>query len=389
MSMNHFLFTSESVTEGHPDKVADRISDSILDAIMAKDKQCRVACETLVTTGMAQIAGEITTDCWVDIPEIVRETLKDIGYDDSSMGFDWETCAVLTSIDKQSSDISQGVTAGEGMFEEQGAGDQGLMFGYACQETPVLMPMPIYYAHRVTKRLAEARKSGMLDFLRPDGKAQVTVEYENGTPRRVHTVIVAAQHTPQVKYNTIREGIVEEVIRKAIPENMLDEQTKYFINATGRFVVGGPMGDCGLTGRKIIVDTYGGQGSHGGGCFSGKDPSKVDRSGSYMARYVTKNIVAAGLAGKCEVQVAYCIGVAEPVSVMIITFGTGRISPDRISEIVRDTFSFKPADMIRHLKLLRPIYKKTSCYGHFGRNEPEFTWEYTDKVDELREKAGI
>jgi len=369
--------------------VADRISDSILDAIMAKDKQCRVACETLVTTGMAQIAGEITTDCWVDIPEIVRETLKDIGYDDSSMGFDWETCAVLTSIDKQSSDISQGVTAGEGMFEEQGAGDQGLMFGYACQETPVLMPMPIYYAHRVTKRLAEARKSGMLDFLRPDGKAQVTVEYENGTPRRVHTVIVAAQHTPQVKYNTIREGIVEEVIRKAIPENMLDEQTKYFINATGRFVVGGPMGDCGLTGRKIIVDTYGGQGSHGGGCFSGKDPSKVDRSGSYMARYVTKNIVAAGLAGKCEVQVAYCIGVAEPVSVMIITFGTGRISPDRISEIVRDTFSFKPADMIRHLKLLRPIYKKTSCYGHFGRNEPEFTWEYTDKVDELREKAGI
>jgi S-adenosylmethionine synthetase len=389
MSMTQYLFTSESVAEGHPDKVADRISDSILDAIMAQDKQCRVACETMVTTGMAQIAGEITTDCWVDIPDIVRETLKDIGYDDSSMGFDWETCAVLTSIDKQSSDISQGVTAGEGMFEEQGAGDQGLMFGYACQETPVLMPMPIYYAHRITRRLAEVRKSETLDFLRPDGKAQVTVEYENDTPRRVQNVVVAAQHVPQVKYDTMREGIIEEVIRKVIPEEMLDEQTKYFINATGRFVVGGPMGDCGLTGRKIIVDTYGGQGSHGGGCFSGKDPSKVDRSGSYMARYVAKNIVAAGLAEKCEVQVAYCIGVAEPVSVMIDTFGTGRISPDRISEIVQDTFSFKPADMISHLKLLRPIYKKTACYGHFGRSEPEFTWEYSDKVDELREQAEI
>jgi S-adenosylmethionine synthetase len=387
--MTQYLFTSESVTEGHPDKVADRISDAVLDAILAEDKQGRVACETMVTTGMAVVAGEITTTCWVDMPQIVRDTLKDVGYNDSNMGFDWETCAVVTSIDNQSSDISQGVTAGEGLYEEQGAGDQGLMFGYACNETPVLMPMPIYYAHRVTKRLAEARKSGVLDFLRPDGKAQVTVEYENGTPGRVHTVIVAAQHTPQVKYDTIREGIVEEVIRKAIPEDMLDEQTKYFINATGRFVVGGPMGDCGLTGRKIIVDTYGGQGSHGGGCFSGKDPSKVDRSGSYMARYVAKNIVAAGLAEKCEVQVAYCIGVAEPVSVMIDTFGTGRISPDRISEIVRDTFSFKPADMISHLKLLRPIFRKTACYGHFGRNDPDFTWENTDKVDDLREKAGI
>jgi S-adenosylmethionine synthetase len=387
--MTQYLFTSESVTEGHPDKVADRISDAVLDAILVEDKQGRVACETMVTTGMAVVAGEITTTCWVDMPQIVRDTLKDVGYNDSNMGFDWETCAVVTSIDNQSSDISQGVTAGEGLYEEQGAGDQGLMFGYACNETPVLMPMPIYYAHRVTKRLAEARKSGVLDFLRPDGKSQVTVEYENDTPRRVHTVIVAAQHTPQVKYDAIREGIVEEVIRKAIPEDMLDEQTKYFINATGRFVVGGPMGDCGLTGRKIIVDTYGGQGSHGGGCFSGKDPSKVDRSGSYMARYVAKNIVAAGLAEKCEVQVAYCIGVAEPVSVMIDTFGTGRISPDRISEIVRDTFSFKPADMISHLKLLQPIFRKTSCYGHFGRNDPDFTWEYTDKVDELREKAGI
>jgi S-adenosylmethionine synthetase len=389
MSTTNYLFTSESVAEGHPDKVADKISDSILDAIMAEDKQCRVACETMVTTGMAIIAGEITTTCWVDIPQIVRDTIKEIGYNNSGMGFDWETCAVMTSIDKQSPDISQGVTAGEGLFEEQGAGDQGLMFGYACSETPVFMPMPIYYAHRVTRRLAEARKSGVLDFLRPDGKSQVTVEYNNGVPKRVHTVVVAAQHVPQVKYDTIREGILEEVIRKAIPENMLDDQTKYFINATGRFVIGGPMGDCGLTGRKIIVDTYGGQGSHGGGCFSGKDPSKVDRSGSYMARYVAKNIVAAGLAEKCEVQVAYCIGVAEPVSLMIDTFGTSKISPDRIAEIVRETFTFKPAEIIKHLKLLRPIFKKTACYGHFGRNDPDFTWEHTDKVDELREKAGI
>ncbi|MBW2579503.1 MAG: methionine adenosyltransferase [Deltaproteobacteria bacterium] len=389
MSATNYLFTSESVTEGHPDKIADKISDAILDSIMADDKQCRVACETMVTTGMAIIAGEITTTTWVDMPQIVRETIKEIGYNNSGMGFDWETCAVMTSIDKQSPDISQGVTAGEGLFEEQGAGDQGLMFGYACNETPVLMPMPIYYAHRITKHLAQARKSGALDFLRPDGKSQVTVEYENGTPRRVHTVVVAAQHIPQVKYDTLREGIIEEVIRKAIPEEMLDDQTMYYINATGRFVIGGPMGDCGLTGRKIIVDTYGGQGSHGGGCFSGKDPSKVDRSGSYMARYAAKNIVAAGLADKCEVQIAYCIGVAEPVSLMIDTFGTGKLPPERLVEIVRDTFSFKPANMISHLKLLRPIFKKTACYGHFGRNDPDFTWEHTDKADELREKAGL
>jgi S-adenosylmethionine synthetase len=389
MSATNYLFTSESVTEGHPDKIADKISDSILDSIMAEDKQCRVACETMVTTGMAIISGEITTSTWVDMPQIVRETIKEIGYNNSGMGFDWETCAVMTSIDKQSPDISQGVTAGEGLFEEQGAGDQGLMFGYACNETPVLMPMPIYYAHRLTKHLAQARKSGALDFLRPDGKSQVTVEYENGTPRRVHTVVVAAQHIPQVKYDTLREGIIEEVIRKAIPEDMLDDQTMYYINATGRFVIGGPMGDCGLTGRKIIVDTYGGQGSHGGGCFSGKDPSKVDRSGSYMARYAAKNIVAAGLADKCEVQIAYCIGVAEPVSLMIDTFGTGKLPPERLVEIVRDTFSFKPANMISHLKLLRPIFKKTACYGHFGRNDPDFTWEHTDKADELREKAGV
>ena len=389
MSTTNYLFTSESVTEGHPDKIADKISDSILDAIMAEDKQCRVACETMVTTGTAIIAGEITTSTWVDMPQIVRETIKEIGYNNSGMGFDWETCAVLTSIDKQSPDISQGVTAGEGLFEEQGAGDQGLMFGYACNETPVLMPMPIYYAHRITKHLAQARKSGALDFLRPDGKSQVTVEYDNGTPRRVHTVVVAAQHIPQVKYDTLREGIIEEVIRKAIPEDMLDDQTMYYINATGRFVIGGPMGDCGLTGRKIIVDTYGGQGSHGGGCFSGKDPSKVDRSGPYMARYAAKNIVAAGLADKCEVQIAYCIGVAEPVSLMIDSFGTGKLPPERLVEIVRDTFSFKPANMISHLKLLRPIFKKTACYGHFGRNDPDFTWEHTDKADELREKAGL
>jgi len=389
MSKTNYLFTSESVTEGHPDKIADRISDSILDAIMADDKQCRVACETMVTTGMAIIAGEITTTTWVDMPQIVRDTIKEIGYNNSGMGFDWETCAVMTSIDKQSPDISQGVTAGEGLFEEQGAGDQGLMFGYACNETPVFMPMPIYYAHRITKHLAQARKSGALDFLRPDGKSQVTVEYENGTPRRIHTVVVAAQHIPQVKYDTLREGIIEEVIRKAIPKDMLDDQTMYYINATGRFVIGGPMGDCGLTGRKIIVDTYGGQGSHGGGCFSGKDPSKVDRSGSYMARYTAKNIVAAGLADKCEVQIAYCIGVAEPVSLMIDTFGTGKLTPERLVEIVRDTFSFKPAEMISHLKLLRPIFKKTACYGHFGRNDPDFTWEHTDKADELREKAGL
>ncbi|UCF01732.1 MAG: methionine adenosyltransferase [Deltaproteobacteria bacterium] len=389
MSKTNYLFTSESVTEGHPDKIADKISDSILDSIMADDKQCRVACETMVTTGMAIIAGEITTTTWVDMPQIVRDTIQEIGYNNSGMGFDWETCAVMTSIDKQSPDISQGVTAGEGLFEEQGAGDQGLMFGYACNETPVLMPMPIYYAHRITKHLAQARKSGVLDFLRPDGKSQVTVEYENGTPRRVHTVVVAAQHVPQVKYDTLREGIIEEVIRKAIPEDMLDDQTMYYINATGRFVIGGPMGDCGLTGRKIIVDTYGGQGSHGGGCFSGKDPSKVDRSGSYMARYAAKNIVAAGLADKCEVQIAYCIGVAEPVSLMIDTLGTGKLPPAQLVEVVRDTFSFKPAEMISHLKLLRPIFKKTACYGHFGRNDPDFTWEHTDKADELREKAGL
>jgi S-adenosylmethionine synthetase len=387
--MTDFLFTSESVTEGHPDKVADQISDGVLDAIIEEDPHARVACETLVTTGMAFVAGEITTSAWVDIPEVVRQTIKDVGYDDPSMGFDWETCAVMTSIDKQSPDISMGVTEGEGLYEEQGAGDQGLMFGYACNETPVLMPMPIYYAHRITRGLARARKDRILDFLRPDGKSQVTIRYVDLKPVRVDTIVVAAQHTPNASYNTIREGIIEEVIKKAIPQELVDEKTKFYINSTGRFVIGGPMGDCGLTGRKIIADTYGGQGSHGGGCFSGKDPSKVDRSASYMARYAAKNIVAAGLADRVEVQVAYSIGVAEPVSLMIDTFGTGKIAPDRIAEIVREVFSFKPAEMIKYLKLLRPIYKKTASYGHFGRNDKDFTWEKTDKADILRENAGL
>lgn len=389
MSMSNYLFTSESVAEGHPDKVADQISDGILDAIIAEDKAARVAAETLVTTGLVFLAGEITTSSWVDIPGIVREIIKGIGYNDSSMGFDWETCAVITSIDKQSPDIAIGVNPGEGLFEEQGAGDQGLMFGFACDETPVLMPMPIYYAHRISRRLAEVRKNGIVDFLRPDGKSQVTVEYENHKPRRIDTVVVAAQHTPHVSYDKIREAIIEEVIKKAIPHELMDQNTKYFINSTGRFVVGGPLADCGMTGRKIIADTYGGQGSHGGGAFSGKDPSKVDRTASYMCRYVAKNIVAAGLADRVEVQVAYTIGVAEPVSLMVDTFGTGKISPDRIAEIIKETFSFKPANMIKHLRLLRPIFRKTACHGHFGRSDPDFTWEKVDMVDTLREKAGL
>ena len=389
MSKEHFFFTSESVTEGHPDKVADSISDSILDAIMAEDKSCRVACETLVTTGLAFIAGEITTECYVDMPQIIRETIRDIGYNSSQMGFDWKTCSVITSIDQQSPDISQGVTAGQGLFKDQGAGDQGLMFGYATDETPELMPMPILYAHKLCQRLATVRKNGSLDFLRPDGKSQVTIEYENGTPKRVDTVAIAAQHAPDVTYDDLKEAIIKEVIHKVIPKEMRDGDTRYLINATGRFVTGGPMGDCGLTGRKIIVDTYGGQGSHGGGCFSGKDPSKVDRSASYMARHITKNIVAAGLAKKCEIQIAYVIGVAEPVSVLIDQKGTGKLPKERVEEIVRETFDLRPAATIEYLDLLRPIFKKTAAYGHFGREEPEFSWEQTNMADVLREKAGI
>jgi S-adenosylmethionine synthetase len=386
MGMTDFLFTSESVTEGHPDKIADQISDAVLDAIIAEDHKGRVACETLVTTGLAMIAGEITTSCYVHVPDIVRETIKEIGYNDSAMGFDWETCSVVTAIDRQSSDIAQGVDRPD---DEQGAGDQGLMFGYACNETQEMMPMPILYAHRLTRRLAEVRKRNILDFLRPDGKSQVTIQYINGKAIRVDAVVLAAQHTPEVKYSTLREGLIEEVVKKVIPAEYLDKDTKYHINTTGRFVIGGPRGDTGLTGRKIIVDTYGGVGSHGGGCFSGKDPSKVDRSGSYMARYVAKNIIAAGLADKVEVQIAYTIGVAEPVSVMIDTGGTWKIPPDEIAKLVREHFDLRPAPIIRYLNLLRPIYKKTACGGHFGRNDPDFTWERTDMAETLRKAAGL
>ncbi len=390
MSENQtFLFTSESVTEGHPDKVADAISDSILDAIMAEDKNCRVACETLVTTGLAMVAGEITTDCYVDIPEVVRNTIRDIGYNSSTMGFDWKTCSVITTIDQQSVDIAQGVDQGAGLHKEQGAGDQGLMFGYATNETEELMPMPILFAHKLTKRLTQVRKNGALDFLRPDGKSQVTIEYKNGKPERVDAVVISTQHTNDVTYEDLKDAVVKEVIRKIIPKEMMDGDTRFFVNPTGRFVVGGPMGDCGLTGRKIIVDTYGGQGSHGGGCFSGKDPSKVDRSASYMGRYVAKNLVASGIADKCEVQVAYAIGVAEPVSLMVDFMGTGKIAEKRAVEIVREVFDLRPAAIIQALDLLRPIYRKTAAYGHFGRKDPDFTWERTDRADQIRELAGL
>ena len=389
MSNEQFFFTSESVTEGHPDKVADQISDAILDAIIGQDKRCRVACETLVTTGLAFVAGEITTECYVDIPQIVRDTIQDIGYCSSQMGFDYQTCSVITSIDQQSPDIAQGVNVGEGLYKDQGAGDQGLMFGFATDETPELMPMPIMYAHKLTRRLTTVRKNGALDFLRPDGKSQVTIEYENGAPKRVDTIVVSTQHKPDVTHETIREAVIEEVIKKVIPRDMIDGDTKYFINPTGKFVVGGPMGDCGLTGRKIIVDTYGGQGSHGGGCFSGKDPSKVDRSASYMGRHIAKNVVAAGLAKKCEVQIAYAIGVAQPVSVMVDLMGTGVVPKKRVKEIIREVFDLRPAAIIDYLDLLRPIYRPTAAYGHFGRNEAGFSWEKTHRADEIRNLAGI
>ena len=387
MAKSEFLFTSESVTEGHPDKVADQISDAILDAIIAQDKFARVACETLVTTGLAMIAGEITTTAQLDFPVIVRDTIKEIGYNDSSMGFDWETCAVLTSLDRQSPDIAQGVE-GRGLTAEQGAGDQGLMFGYASTSTENLMPMPIWYAHRLAERLARVRKDGRLAFLRPDGKTQVTVRYENGMPKSVHTVVIAAQHNPEVKYEDLKEAIVEEVIKKTIPVNLLVD-TRYLVNTTGRFVVGGPLADCGMTGRKIIVDTYGGRGYHGGGAFSGKDPTKVDRTTSYMLRHVAKNVVAAGLSNRCEVQVAYSIGLPDPLSIMVYTYDTAVIPEEKILDIIKDTFSFKPAAMIQYLDLQRPIFKKTAAYGHFGRTDPDFTWEYVNKAEIMREKAGL
>jgi S-adenosylmethionine synthetase len=378
-----FLFTSESVTEGHPDKIADQISDAVLDEIIALDKEARVACETLVTTGMALIAGEITTSCYVEMPEIVRQTIKEIGYNDSSMGFDWETCAVITSIDRQSSDIAQGVN-GTGLFKEKGAGDQGLMFGYACTDTPVFMPMPIYLAHNLTQRLAHVRKSGKLPWLRPDGKSQVTVRYMDFKPATVRTVVIAAQHCPEVDYDTLREAIIEEVIKKVIPPEMIDKNTEFFINTTGRFVTGGPLGDCGMTGRKIIMDAYGGFGHHGGGAFSGKDPTKVDRSASYMCRYLAKNIVAADLAKRCEIQVAYTIGRAEPVSFMVDTYETGVVPSPEMTKMLEREFDMRPTALIEQLDLLRPVYKKTACYGHFGRELEEFTWEKTDLVERLK-----
>ena len=377
MSKKNYLFTSESVTEGHPDKIADQVSDAILDAIMECDPQGRVACETLVTTGLVFIAGEITTSCYVDIPHIARETIKDIGYTRAKFGFDYETCSVITAIDEQSRDIAQGVDIG-------GAGDQGLMFGYACDETPELMPMPITFAHKLAMKLAEVRKKGVLPYLRPDGKTQVTLEYEDGKPVRVDTIVIAAQHSPDVDMRELREDIIEKVINEVIPPEMIDDKTKYFINATGRFVIGGPQADTGLTGRKIIVDTYGGVGSHGGGCFSGKDPTKVDRSGSYMARYIAKNLVAAKVASKIEVQLAYVIGVADPVSIMVNTYGTGIVPEEEIVKAIREIFQLTPKAMIEHLDLRRPIFRKTAVYGHFGRNEPEFTWEKLDAVDDIK-----
>jgi S-adenosylmethionine synthetase len=387
--MSGYLFTSESVSEGHPDKVADQISDAILDGIISQDTKARVACETLVTTGMVLIAGEITTTAWVDMPQIVRDTVKEIGYNSSEMGFDSQSCAVLTSIDKQSPDIARGVNEGTGLDLDQGAGDQGLMFGYACTETRVLMPMPITYAHRLMKRQAEVRKTGLLPWLRPDAKSQVTVEYGDDGPRRIEAIVLSTQHKPDVDYEDLKEGVMEEIIKPIIPADMVDNDTKYFINPTGRFVVGGPVGDCGVTGRKIIVDTYGGMGSHGGGAFSGKDPSKVDRSSSYMGRYVAKNIVAAGIADEVEVQIAYAIGISKPVSINVHTFGTGKIEDKKIKQLIYEHFDLRPKAIIQHLDLLRPIYKKTAAYGHFGRERAEFTWEKTDKAEELKAAAGI
>ncbi len=382
MTKDGYLFTSESVTEGHPDKVADQISDAILDCILEQDPNARVACETLVTTGMAFIAGEISTNAYADFPAIVRDTIREIGYTGSDMGFDADTCAVLSSIDKQSSDIAQGVD--RKAPEEQGAGDQGMMFGYATKETKTLMPAPIYYAHKLSRRLSYVRKNNILDFLRPDGKTQVSVEYVEGKPVHIDNVVVACQHNENIEYADLAEAVREEVIKQSLPEELLDDATRIFINTTGRFVTGGPVADCGLTGRKIIQDTYGGMGNHGGGAFSGKDPSKVDRSGAYMARYIAKNVVASGLAPSCEVQIAYAIGVAEPVSVLVTTGGQGEVSDETLSKAVREVFDLRPYYIVKQLNLLRPIYKNSACYGHFGRERVEFSWEKTDRVDDLR-----
>ncbi|MCF8057462.1 MAG: methionine adenosyltransferase [Desulfocapsa sp.] len=387
--MSNHMFTSESVSEGHPDKVADQISDAILDSILEQDPAGRVACETMVTTGMAIIAGEITTSAWVDMPDVVRQTIRSIGYNHSDMGFDWQSCAVITSIDKQSTDIAMGVNEGSGMDLDQGAGDQGLMFGYACDETRVLMPMPITYAHRLTKCQADVRKSSALPWLRPDAKSQVTIEYEGNKPKRVDTVVLSTQHDEFVSYKDLQEGVMELIIKPTLPADMVDENTKYFINPTGRFVIGGPVGDCGLTGRKIIVDTYGGKGSHGGGAFSGKDPSKVDRSSAYMGRYVAKNIVAAGIASELEVQIAYAIGISQPVSINVNSFGTGKIDDDAIIALINRNFDLRPKAIVQHLKLLRPIYQHTAAYGHFGRELDEFTWERIDKAELLKSDAGL
>lgn len=387
--MSEYLFTSESVSEGHPDKVSDQISDAVLDAILTQDTNARVACETLCSTGLIVMSGEITTNATVDYNVIARETIKRIGYTSSDIGFDSNTCAVLTAFNKQSPDIAQGVNRTKEQELDQGAGDQGLMFGYACDETPQLMPMPIYYAHRLMERQAELRKSGRLTWLRPDAKSQVSVSYKNDKPHRVETVVISTQHHPDISHVALTEAVIEEIIKPVIPKAMLSVDTRYLVNPTGRFVVGGPMGDCGLTGRKIIVDTYGGTAHHGGGAFSGKDPSKVDRSAAYAGRYVAKNVVAAGIASRCEVQIAYAIGVARPVSLMVETFGTGKISDAKIAKLIERNFDLRPRAIIHSLNLLRPIYLKTAAYGHFGRDEPEFTWEATDKAIQLRADAGI
>lgn len=387
--MKEYLFTSESVSEGHPDKVADQISDAVLDAILSQDTNARVACETMCSTGLIVLSGEITTHASVDYNVIARETVKKIGYTSSEIGFDWNTCAVLTAFNKQSPDIARGVNRSKEEEMDQGAGDQGLMFGFACDETPQLMPMPIYYAHRLVERQSQLRKNGRLPWLRPDAKSQVSVRYINGKPQRIDTVVISTQHDPDISQDTLTEAVIEEIIKPVLPKEMLSENIRYLINPTGRFVVGGPMGDCGLTGRKIIVDTYGGAAHHGGGAFSGKDPSKVDRSAAYAMRYIAKNIVAAGLATKCEVQVAYAIGVAHPVSLMVETFGTGKIPDEEVAKLIERHFDLRPRAIIHELNLLRPIYEKTAAYGHFGRDDPDFTWEATDMAPQLRADAGI